>query len=74
MVVETASLEVDFLVIHPKTMMESKKLGSAGILAIGKLPDPSQGNLRGLVLILLNSWYGSRSLLAPLLLLEFTQF
>lgn len=55
--------------------MESKKLGPAGILAIGKQPDPSQGSLKCLDLMLLNSWYVSRSLFGSwLLLLKFTQF
>lgn len=43
-VAETASHKVNFLAIHLKITMESKKLGSAGILAMGKLPDPSRGS------------------------------
>lgn len=56
-------------------IMESKKLGPAGLLAMGKQPDPSWGSLRCLDLVLLNSWYVSRLLFgSSLLLLEFTQF
>ena len=72
---EAASLKGDFLAVHLKMIMESKQLGSAGILATGKQPDPSQGSLKCLDVMLLNSWYVSRSLFgSSLLLLEFTQF
>lgn len=38
---EAASLKGDFFAVHLKMFMESKQLGSAGILATGKQPDPS---------------------------------
>lgn len=43
-VAETASLKVNFLATYLKITMESKKLGSSGILAMGKLSDPSRGS------------------------------
>lgn len=43
---ETASLKVNFLAILLTVTMEKKKLGSAGILAVGEQPDPSRGSER----------------------------
>lgn len=65
MVAETASLKVNFLVIRPKNDYGEEEIGSAGNVAMGRLPDASQGSLRCLDLMLLNSWYVSRSSLAP---------
>lgn len=73
---ETAvCVQVNFLATHLKMTTESKKLGSAGILAIGKQPDSTLGSWRCLDLMPLNSWCVSRSLFgSSLLLLEFILF
>lgn len=43
---ETASLKVNFLAILLTVTVERKKLGSAGVLAVGEQPDLSRGSER----------------------------